>query len=224
MSAATLSLPATPSIAFPRRRARKRDSDTVARVTPTARVGSDEDLMVRVQAGDEAALEQLMARFQAPLYAFLSRRVGSAADDLFQETWIRVVRAADRFDPKRRFSTWMFQIANNLCRDRWRRLDARRRAHEGYRSERDATDEAPSVAPRDRALERTMDRRLDALPDRLREVLILRYYHDFSEREIAEAVGVPTGTVKSRMHAAVKALRAIVAEEEAAGDEGTGDA
>ena len=81
--------------------------------------------MVRVQAGDEGALAALMDRYKGPLYGFLNRRVGdAAADDLFQESWLRVVRARDRFDPRRRFSTWIFQIANNLCRDRGRRRAA----------------------------------------------------------------------------------------------------
>ena len=77
---------------------------------PCASVEKDEQLMVRVQAGDEGALEALIDRWRAPLYGFLHRRSEPAAvDDLFQESWIRVARASQRFDPKRRFSTWLFQ-------------------------------------------------------------------------------------------------------------------
>jgi len=160
-------------------------------------------MMVAVQAGDEQALALLMERFKGPLYAFLNRRVGdAAADDLFQESWIRVVKAAERFDPRRRFSTWLFQIANNLCRDRWRRLDVERRYRDGQRHE------APRHAdPEPTGLRLDMQRRLDELPDRLREVLVLRYYHDQGEKEIAEILGIPRGTVKSRLHNAVAALR-----------------
>jgi RNA polymerase sigma-70 factor (ECF subfamily) len=174
-------------------------------------VGSDEDLMVRVQAGDSQALTALIDRWRGPLYAFLWRRAGDGADDLFQESWIRVARARDRFDRSRRFSTWLFQIANNLCRDRWRRLDARRRAFDALRDEtlttgRSAAD--PPALPADAAL----TRRLEALPERLREVLVLRYYQDQNEAEIAEILGIPRGTVKSRLHAAVRAARALVQE------------
>ena len=79
--------------------------------------------MAAVRRGDEGALGVLLDRYRSRLFAFLIRRVGdpSAAEDLFQETWLRVVRARERFDPRRRFSTWLFQIANNLCRDRARR-------------------------------------------------------------------------------------------------------
>jgi RNA polymerase sigma-70 factor (ECF subfamily) len=161
--------------------------------------------MVALQAGDERALEALMGRWKSPLYAFLSRRAGHAfADDLFQEAWLRVVRARDRFDPRRRFSTWLFQIANNLCRDRARRRDADARR-------RDAVAHEPAPAPPDpaRRTEARLDaeRRLAVLPDHQREVMVLRYYHDLGEREMAELLGVPRGTVKSRLHAAVRALR-----------------
>ena len=169
--------------------------------------------MVRVQAGDSEALAALIERYRGPLYAFLWRRAGDGADDLFQESWIRVSRARDRFDRSRRFSTWLFQIANNLCRDRWRRLDARRRAFDALREEARATGRdaaAPPELPADRALVA----RLDALPERLREVLVLRHYHELGEAEIAEVLGIPRGTVKSRLHAAVRAARALFHEDE----------
>ena len=168
--------------------------------------------MVSVQAGDPQALAALIDRWRAPLYGFLWRRAGDAADDLFQESWIRVARARDRFDRSRRFSTWLFQIANNLCRDRWRRLDARRRAMDSLQDEvraggRDhvATPELPD--------EHAIERRLERLPERLREVLVLRYYQDLGEAEIAEILDIPRGTVKSRLHAAVRAARVLLEED-----------
>ncbi len=85
--------------------------------------------MERVQRGELRAFELLFDRFRGRLFGFLVRRCGdgSVAEDLLQETWLRVVRSRDRFDPRRRFSTWLFQIANNLCRDRVRRLEVERR-------------------------------------------------------------------------------------------------
>ena len=168
--------------------------------------------MVCVQAGDPQALAALIDRWRAPLYAFLWRRVGDGADDLFQESWIRVSRARDRFDRSRRFSTWLFQIANNLCRDRWRRQGVRRRALDALRDEAQASGQdhvpAPELPGEDR-----LRRQLDRLPERLREVLVLRYYQDLGEAEIAEILDIPRGTVKSRLHAAVQAARAVLAEE-----------
>ena len=170
--------------------------------------------MVCVQAGDPQALAALIDRWRAPLYAFLWRRVGDGADDLFQESWIRVSRARDRFDRSRRFSTWLFQIANNLCRDRWRRLDARRRAHDALRDEAQARGQDRAAAP-ELPGEHRLERQLERLPERLREVLVLRYYQDLGEAEIAEILDIPRGTVKSRLHAAVRAARALLEKEDA---------
>jgi RNA polymerase sigma-70 factor (ECF subfamily) len=205
MTTATLPLSSFPSRT--RHGARAREHAAI----PSPAVASDEELMGRLQAGDERALEQLMQRYQARLYGFLSRRVGSAADDVFQETWIRVVRARERFDLDRRFAAWLYQIANNLCRDRYRRVDAMRRAVDSVRSEDEALREAPPapvVADGDAMRERVL-----ALPERLREVLVLRYYEDLGEEEMARVLGVPRGTIKSRLHAAVKALRTTIVGE-----------
>ncbi len=205
MTSATYPLSLIPS------RARSRAARGARRpAIASSAVASDEELMARLQAGDERALAQLMQRYQAPLYGFLSRRVGSAADDLFQETWIRIVRARERFDTERRFAAWLYQIANNLCRDRYRRVDAMRRAVDSFRVEDETLREtaaAPALPAGDAMRERVL-----ALPDRLREVLVLRYYEDLGEEEMANVLGVPRGTIKSRLHAAVRALRESLAD------------
>lgn len=167
-------------------------------------MASDEDLAVRLADGDEAALEELLRRYQRPLGAFLGRRTaGRDVEDLFQETWLRVVRSSTRFDRRRRFSTWLFQIAANLCRDWWRK---------NQRASAEAGEEAADPArPAERSLDRiTADALLETLPDEQREVLILRYYHDMSEAEIAEILDCPRGTVKSRAHNALARLGAYV--------------
>ncbi len=177
---------------------------------PCAGVRSDEWLMQRVQTGDGDAFATLLDRYRGRLFGFLVRRSGESADveDLFQETWMRVVRARARFDPSQRFSTWLFQIANNLCRDRGRRRGVEAKAHETML---EIAEINPDVAP---ALDLQLDihRRIGRLPDPLREVLLLRYYHQFSEREIAQMVDIPPGTVKSRLHTAVRRLRVQEAE------------
>jgi RNA polymerase sigma-70 factor, ECF subfamily len=160
---------------------------------------SDAELVRAVGAGDGTALAELCMRWQRPLYRFLHRYgAGDDADDLFQETWIRVVRSARRFDGERRFSTWLFQIALNLARD------------EGRRRGRTEPDEGVDVADPDgiERVERTIDARrlLDGLPEAQREVVLLRLFADRSEDECAEILGCPRGTVKSRLHLAVKRL------------------
>ena len=173
-------------------------------------MATDEDLMRAVAAGDGGALEELCLRYERPLYQFLVRHLGDArdAEDLHQETWLRVVRYAGRFDPARRFSTWMFQIALNLCRDWHRRrpptpLDPDTLELPG----RDTS--AAAIASVDAA------RLLRTLPEAQREVLLLRLYHDFSEADVATMLECPPGTVKSRLHHALARLARVSRREHA---------
>lgn len=167
----------------------------------------DEELVGRIAKGDEPALAELLRRYERSLSSFLFRQTGGRdVEDLYQETWLRVVRSVDRFDPGRRFSTWLFQIAVNLCRD-WHR----RRVPEVAPAPAEV--ESATDQPR---LEAGMDaeRLLARLPEPQREVLILRYYHDLPEAEIAAILDCPKGTVKSRIHNAVASLSEIVRTEE----------
>jgi len=163
---------------------------------------TDEELASRVAGGDEAALAELLRRYERGLASFLHRQTGGRdVEDLFQEIWLRVVRHADRFDPSRKFSTWMFQIAVNLARDWHRRPPPEPVEH---------TDQASTPPGSDRS-DAGIDaaRLLAALPEQQREVIVLRYYHDLREEDVAEVLGVPRGTVKSRAHNALKKLAAM---------------
>jgi len=166
---------------------------------------TDEALATRVAQGDELALRELLRRYERSLANFLHRQTGGRdVEDLYQETWLRVVRHAERFDATRRFSTWLFQIAINLCRD-WHR----RRPPEPH-----PPDEEPAAAELERS-EAALDAQqlLGRLPEAQREVVVLRYYHDLSEEDVANILGIPVGTVKSRMHQAIARLGALVRSE-----------
>jgi RNA polymerase sigma-70 factor (ECF subfamily) len=163
---------------------------------------SDEELMAAIARGEERALGALVDRYAARLHAFLLRVTGNRddADDLLQDAWIRVARGAPGFDRGRRARPWLYGIAANLARDLHRRRGVRLRAAHEIRSE------PPPPAPR--PLDRIdLRERLARLPERLREVLVLRFYDDLDEAEMAEALGIPRGTVKSRLHGAIRALR-----------------
>jgi len=167
---------------------------------------SDETLASRAEQGDREAVSVLVRRHSPGLYGFLRRYHPDRddCDDLLQETWIRALANLERFDPEKRFSTWLFQIALNLCRDLARRDQVRSRFRKGMQ----ATQQTNTGA----ALEETVDavramEAIEALPLQQKEVLLLRYYHGFPEREVAEMLGCPRGTVKSRLHQAVKVLR-----------------
>jgi len=163
-------------------------------------MATDEDLIGAVATGDGRALEELCRRYERPLHRFIFRHTGGRdVDDLYQETWLRVVRAARRFDARRRFSTWLFQIAVNLCRDWHRRPPPEPVDPAGIEATREGTAAAADAALDARRL-------LAALPEPQRSVVILRYYHDLGEEEMAEILGCPRGTVKSRLHHAMARL------------------
>ena len=167
---------------------------------------TDAHLIGLIVAGDADAVRPLIERYQRPLAALLQRTLGATpeVDDVFQETWIRVVRSAHRYDPEQRFSAWLFAIAWNVMKDRWsRRVDA------------DDVDLSamPSAdrSPEERALEAERARRVRGLvarlPERLAQTVLLRFFEELSEKEVAERLGIPVGTVKSRLHDGLKKMR-----------------
>lgn len=164
-------------------------------------MATDEDLAASLSAGDELALAELLRRYERPLSHFIFRHTGGRdVEDLYQETWARVVRHAARFDTSKRFSTWLFQIAINLCRDWHRRAPPEPAA---------LADDA--AAPADSRSEARLDaaRLLAMLTEEQREIVLLRYYQDLTEVEMATILGCPKGTVKSRLHTALARLAAL---------------
>jgi RNA polymerase sigma-70 factor (ECF subfamily) len=164
---------------------------------------SDEDLMTAVASGDETALAVLIDRYAASLHAYLFRHSGNRedADDLLQEAWVRVARAAKSFDTARRFRSWIYGIATNLARDLFRRRMTRESALRDLAAH-------PPAAPDTNGVESgELQARIADLPENMRTVVLLRYYEGMSEAEMAEALDVPPGTVKSRLHAALHRLR-----------------
>jgi RNA polymerase sigma-70 factor (ECF subfamily) len=178
---------------------------------------SDEELLRRYVGGDAGAFAQLVNRFTPELFRFLLRFLGQRAvvEDILQETFIQVHLSAATFDPDRRVKPWLFTIAANKARDQ---LRSRSRRREISTTAVTGDDEASGgnltdVLPRDEhAPDEALEHREQALevrrvvrdmPPHLREVLVLAYFHRFAYRDLAEILGVPIGTVKSRLHAAV---------------------
>jgi len=163
--------------------------------------------MAAIADGSETAFSELLRRYERPLAGFLRRQVGDGdAEDLFQDVWLRVARGASGFDRSRRFKPWMYRIALNEVRSWWARARPERHV---------AVDALDIPDPQTRSASDAVDveRLLATLPLEQREVMILRYQLDLSEAEIAEVLGVPRGTVKSRAHAALASLSQHVRAE-----------
>ena len=173
---------------------------------------SDDELFERYRKGDAAAFEQLLARHQSALFGFLVRMAGSRAlaEDLFQETWLRVVRESRRYRSEQKFSRWLFTIANRLAIDELRR---RKRWNTVSVDDEDAavTLQARGLSAADETEQRRTLSRIEAavatLQPSLRQVFLLREHGGVSFKEIAAMTGAPLGTVLWRMSAALKHLR-----------------
>lgn len=159
-------------------------------------------LIARYREGDEAAFDRLMRRYRAPIYGFF-RRSGAppeVADDLFQETFLRVHAHAHRYTPGRPFKVWLFTIAQNLLRSHWRKKAVRRFlvgwwAGEPAEVPDDATPPDEQVAAQ--ASLRWLEGALRELPERHRQALVLTQIEGLSMEEAAEVLAVPVPTVKT---------------------------
>jgi RNA polymerase sigma-70 factor (ECF subfamily) len=192
---------------------------------------NDEALMAAYQKGDVPAFATLVARHEKPLWNFLRRFVSDSAtaEDLLQETFLRVVRGAGEWKAEARFSTWLYTIARNLCTDQARRAVFRKaasldadgggRGHDdegsGPRALVDRLGGADSGGERaamDRQTAARIEAALGLLPVEQREVFLMREVMDMPFAEIATAVGASEPTVKSRMRYALERLRVALAE------------
>ena len=185
---------------------------------------TDEDLVLAVQAGDTDSLSVLVSRWQQPLYRFVYRMLPRREDahDVCQETFLRILKKADRYRPGSRFSTWMYQIEFNLCRDqarrrkRWGLIIAER--HEFDEQERPADTKPPSYGDPLQEVEReettrVVQRAMRELPQEQREVLIMKEFEGLKFREIAEILDCPESTVKSRMYYGLSGLRSVLVRQ-----------
>ena len=170
---------------------------------------TDEELLSAFLRGKEIMFDELLQRHQGPLYGFICRLTGSPSDapDLFQETFVRVVKHAGSFEGRSSFKTWLYTIACNVCRS------YQRKARVGPTVTSDLPDNKadrsldPSDAADSAEIGRHVARAVDALPEAQREVLVLKVYEGMSYPDIALAVNRPEGTVKSQMRLALQKLR-----------------
>ncbi|MGA1045648.1 MAG: RNA polymerase sigma factor [Phycisphaerales bacterium] len=180
----------------------------------------DEELRVitRAKAGDPAAIEALVRRHQASLHAFLLRRCGrpDLAEDLVQESFVRVLRSLDRFDPRFRFSTWLFTIGRRLLVNHLQKM---RPAYdsdlvESRGSRRGQPSQPVLEQERRRAVLGLVERAMECLNPRQREVVERFHTQGRPIPEIAAEMGIPEGTVKSHLHRARRRMQESIAADE----------
>ena len=178
---------------------------------------SDDELVRLARGGMSAAFDQLVRRHQGPALRIASKWLGDTAGgkDAVQNAFERIYRTLDRYRCEGRFTPYLYQVVINECR----------MAHRGAARRRRRIDELeqPAPAPAERESEdlilarerrREVEAALARLGDKLRDVLVLRFAGDLSYQEIAEALEIPVGTVKSRLFAGLEKLRALLDGED----------
>jgi RNA polymerase sigma-70 factor (ECF subfamily) len=171
------------------------------------------DLMEALRAGDESAFESVFQDYRKMVFktAYLMTGSKEEAEDILQEVFVSVWRSRNTFNPKKgKLTTWIYRITVNQC------LSRRRRRKPALLSLEEKSINLPDIKPEERPEEVLVTRleyerlvkAMNALDGRHRSVLVLRYFNDLSYDEIAQVIGIPLGTVKSRISQALRSLRA----------------
>jgi RNA polymerase sigma-70 factor (ECF subfamily) len=176
---------------------------------------TDEELVARSVGGDLDSFNQLVVRWERPIYALAYRVIGREEDarDVCQETFLRAFRALRGFKGQAKFSSWLYRITLNLCRD-WMRRERRTpvaQAPEGLDLLDLAGAQAPSESVEDlvsrRELGQVVARAMATLPEDQRTAIILKEYHGLTFQEIADLLDCPLSTVKTRLYQGLTVLR-----------------
>ena len=177
----------------------------------------DADLVRRCLSGDQRACRDLVRRYERPVYSVLMRvvRRSEDAEDLVQETFVKVFKALDRYDPERPFAAWIFTIASRLAIDhfRRRRIQTVSLSYSDPGSSEERTMDVEDTGLKPDEITSNAEEELqtsaiiDSLPEHYRIVVLLRHQQDLSYEEISQALNLPLGTVKARIHRARALLK-----------------
>jgi RNA polymerase sigma-70 factor (ECF subfamily) len=182
---------------------------------------SDEELVTRSRGGDIDSFNQLILRWERPIYALAYRVIGREEDarDVCQETFLRAYRSLGGFKGQAKFSSWLYRIALNLCRDWIRRQ--RRAPVSQFPEDVDILEAAAAAEPSEsiedlvarRELSAVVEEAMAALPEEQRTAIILKEYHGMTFQEIADLQGCPLSTVKTRLYQGLAVLRRQLARQ-----------
>src|SRR3984893_12982178 len=185
---------------------------------------TDEELVARSVGGDADSFNELVLRWQRPIFGLAYRQIGGEEDarDGCQETFLRAYRALSGFRGQAKFSSWLYRIALNLCRD-WIRKERRApivQAPEDVDLMELAAAREPSESIEDliarKDLSRAVERAMAVLPEEQRTAIVLKEYHGLTFQEIADLVGCPLSTVKTRLYQGLAVLRRDLAKNKKA--------
>lgn len=189
-------------------------------------ISAETQLIERAKQQDESAFDQIVNLYADKLYNYIVRMLGNPhdAEDVLQEVFLRAYQGLPTFDGRASLSTWLFRIAHNLCIDHYRKQERRVKTVSIYQDNSDEADEGteewefpdtqtpdPMQAVLDKELQELVERALENLSPKLKSVLLLYDVEGLSYEEISQSLGIPMGTVKSRLHMARSEIQKKVA-------------
>jgi len=172
------------------------------------KVYTDSELMQQIVSGDQAAFGELYLRYKGRMYYYFYRMLGNSseqANDFLQELFMKLIEKPESYNPKYPFTTWLYSVANNMCKNEYRRRCVRHEYHEYDALEQKLDYPNESTIEPEQLIEKIFQT-LDQLGDEHRSAFLLRYREGFSIKEVAEIFELPEGTVKSRLFYAKKLL------------------
>lgn len=172
---------------------------------------SDEALMEAVSKGDKRAFDELYARYASPLLGYFMRMLWKdreKAEDFVHDLFAKIIRKPEYFDPSRSFKTWVYSVANNMCKNEYKKHEVRKNTSSGLDQHYTVGDDSRNVMNevQDMQFKNAFEDSLDLLDDKHKEVFVLRHVDGLSIKEIAECIDISEGTVKSRLFYATKYL------------------
>lgn len=177
---------------------------------------TDEALARSIQKGNASDMTELANRYYDPLLRYLYRMCGgnqALAEDMSQETFLRMMRGITAYDSTRPFKPWFYSIARNIVRNHFSRADTRYADNPGEDSDFTDDNPLPEEAVMHHENARQVFDALMQLPELYRSVVVLFYYEELPQKEIASILEIPVGTVKSRLSNGLKRLRAMMSNE-----------
>lgn len=170
---------------------------------------SDEELMAKVQGGNDRALEEIYQRYSQPLLRYFFRMLWQdrdMAEDFLHDVFVRIAEKPERFDSARTFSTWIYSVAHNLCKNEYRKQSFRQ-AVKGPSPET-RSDEQVSTAMDQRTFEASLEEILKTEEEETRSIFVMRYELEMQATEIAEVLKCPDATIRTRLFNLRKRLAA----------------
>lgn len=172
------------------------------------KIQTDNELMQLIVLGDQSAFPELYHRYKERMYYYFYRMLGNSseqANDFLQELFMKLIEKPESYNPKFPFQTWFYSVANNMCKNEYRRREVRQefQATETPEPQLDFIDDK-TIEP-EQIVEKIFDT-LEELGEEHRSAFLLRYREGFSIKDVAEILELPEGTVKSRLFYAKKML------------------